>query len=156
MKSAKFSWWNYTLWPVLKILLEPIGKKSSHFWHWQPYFGPTFTGLSITGDHTAKDRKTWWRNFSQSNFGWKEIFYVEPELFEGHSAFDGEYHVGFHNQDKNQNEICWLKLKGRVALLRGNQMTEYFAVSADGHKPLLLKLVGMGRKSNLEQGIVLI
>lgn len=150
MKSAKFSFWDYTLWPLLKIFWEPFSKKRSHFWHWQVYNGPIDLNPSkgycavVEKDPLVKNRRSFWANLWQTNFGWKRVAllcHTEPRPL--------RFHLGFYNSDKQQKEICWLILTGYTAVLKGNEDTIFFAVDADTLKQLPLDIVDSGLNKNV-------
>ncbi|MEI6379116.1 MAG: hypothetical protein WCO55_05640 [Candidatus Falkowbacteria bacterium] len=155
MKSAKFSWWDYTLKPLLVIFWEPFSKKRSHFWNWQRFSGITRCSQYVAGDKNAKDRRSIWRNLIQSNFGWKKVVYFDALDLEGF-PYHLDYHVGFFNCDKRQYEICWLKVRGKVAVLRGNQNIDFFAIKAADGQPLKLRFAGNGDKRSLAKDCILI
>lgn len=155
MKSAKFSWWNYTLWPFLRIIWEPFSKKRSYFWHWQPYSGEVtcYHWIIVKNDGSIKDRLSRWDNFWQTNFGWRRTMVFSP-LKKDRQRFHGKYHIGFTNEITGQNEICWLELSGHVAVLTGNADVRFFAVDAADLTSIELKSHGEVLKNGLKVPLI--
>ncbi len=159
LKSAKFSWWDWTLGPVLKLLWNPISIKQSHFWNWEVYNDWIGQTLVVQKCDKAKNRNSFWGNLWQTNFGWKSIEFIRPVSFgfnlnadEYILSFETEdYHLGFYNKDKSQNEICWLKLNGLTAVLAGDKDTEFFALNAKTMKPMDLKSYGRTTKKEFRK-----
>jgi len=126
VKTKPKHWLDFALEPLLKIFWEPFSKKQSHFWRWKRYSGYIENTLTIRGIASEKPRNSFWSNFWQSNFGWKNVVIIKPET----KKF---YQIGFFDKVTNDKKLCSCLVKGDVGLLAGSNDVEFFAIDEDGN-----------------------
>jgi hypothetical protein len=149
-----FEWF---LWPFLKILWEPFSKKRSHWWHWKSVNIeiPEGYGVFVRMNPFAKPRDTFWSNLIQTNFGWKKVVIIEPINPVPHN---GNYKIGFINSREFTNQkICEFLVRDgtKVALLCGPNHFEVFGVD-EYNCPIPVRLVEYGNKYELATNTILL
>jgi hypothetical protein len=141
---------DFLLTPILRITIEPLSKKISHFWNWRPYNG-NLRAVYVPGNRIAKDRSTLWRRFWQSNFAWKTVIILEPE------NYTGEWHLGYSARGEGwaKKEWCTVILCGKVAALVGPEDVSFFGI--DNRKnPIQIRVVEWTIKEQLPDSIPLV
>lgn len=146
------------LWPILKIFWEPFSKKRSHWWHWKVFWGGQSEEKHVTvAGKNVKSRDTFWSMLIQTNFVWKNVVILKP---------DGDkiknvnfYQIGYieNRAEIEHIEICsiLIPLEQEVGLLIGPNEVTFFAINADNHQQISLKIIGETTKSELENVLLL-
>lgn len=124
---------DYCLWPIIKILWEPISLKRSHWWHWKKISNKNLNlnkTINILGHKKSKNRNGYWNNFWQTNMGWKKSIVLD-------TVARTRYQIGYIDNEKT--EICSIILSGPTAVLIGPKETQFFAISYPDGKQIELK-----------------
>lgn len=145
---------DYLLWPVLRLVWEPLSKKRSHFWHWAPFKQsvPDSYYARVDPDLRARPRDGWWSTFWNTNFGWRKVAVLR-------SPFPKRrYRIGFVSREGGvaKREVCACVVKGNCAVLIVPHRVEFFAVEHPGGHPIPLDLARVTVKSLLEEEIPLL
>jgi hypothetical protein len=147
------SLYDWTLWPLLRVVWEPFSKKRSHWWHWRTYTGQIHNSVVAKGHPKAIDRSIAWENFYQTNFGWNDVVVLRPV------DYNGLWHLGFSaKQDNGQlTQYCAIVFEGqkKIAALVGPYDITFFAVSPEGPS-IKLEITQVTTKSELAEDIPLI
>ncbi len=152
MTSPKH-WLDMVLWPVLKLVWEPLSRKNSHFWHWQATSYRPEMCLTIPGDRRAKERH---RNILQqllkTNFGWQHALILRPK------NYTGSYQVGFMSVEggRQVKQLCSVIIDRSCAVLRSPYVADYFAVSYPSGQPVLLEKMNEVPKHQLDKQMLLL
>jgi hypothetical protein len=143
------------LFPIIKIIWEPISKKRSHWLHWKNinmglYLDDT---VSVFPDLKAQPRQNAWSMFWQTNFFWKKVAIVKP-TDDCHTL--NKYRIGIMCEYNENVQICTIPISkdNSVALLVGDKPLIAFALDHDGNQ-IPLKLVKISDKYHLPKGVKL-
>jgi hypothetical protein len=152
-QTSPTHWLDWTLWPLLRVVWEPFSHKRTHWWHWRTYTGQIEDPIVVQGHPNAIDRSSWWNNFYQTNFGWKNVIVVEPE------GYRGLWHLGFSTRQDTGGvtQYCTVLFNGQeqVGPLVGPYDTIFFAFTSE-EKPIKLINVQETTKFALSRRIPLI
>lgn len=149
LKTSPVHWLDVALWPLLKILWEPLSLKRSHWWHWRSISSSRINGypfIKSKGGSKEKPRTGLWSNFWQTNIAWKKAIVLSPMI-------PGEYQIGYTSAKKT--EICSIILDGPTALLKGSEDSKFFAISYPEGRPLHLLILTEGQdKKNITTHLI--
>lgn len=153
LQTSPTSVYDWTLWPLLRVVWEPFSKKRSHWWHWRTYTSQIHDPVVAKGHPKRVDRSSFWENFYQTNLGWSDAVVLRP------ANYNGFWHLGFSAMQNNGTvtKLCTIFFKGqkKIAALVGPYDTTFFALSLEG-TPITLEIIQLTTKSELPEAIPLI
>jgi len=145
---------DWLLWPILRLIWEPVSRKQAHWWHWRKYYFVHIEMIEVAGDPMVKPRNNIWNNFWQSNFAWHEVVVFKVVNQDG-SDYIGTYQIGFYSKTEKRRQLCSILLTGQCACLLGHFSTNFFVI-ADQNRRASLKIIKITKKECLESNILLI
>jgi hypothetical protein len=144
------------LWPTLRLLLEPVSVKQSHFWHWRRYHQEIDEGnlILVPGLANLPPASNCWQSFLATNFLWPKV-----AIFHLRGQFDPRsgYQIGYLDKKTNKRELCSIVIKkSRCACLVGQHNAYFFIIDQSTGRLIQPKEIDFSYRKSLPREIPLI